>query len=183
MWKKDENPKGKSAPFGDSDSSPAPASFNSGPPAVIGSSLIIDGTIHGDEDLLIEGTVKVDISLPSNVVTVGTGGTVEAKIHAAVVVVEGAVRGDLVGEEQVEIRRSGNAQGNIVAPRVGLEDGAQFKGNIDMSNQSPSKRVGAGEAKSAEKGAETTPGPEKPDAEKVKNVQASGPDSHANVSK
>ena len=107
--------------------------FGGGPPAVIGGSLCVEGTIKGKEDLLVEGTVKGDIDLPGNVVTVGTGGLVKARIHAAVIVIEGKVEGDLIGEEQIEVRRSGNVLGNIVAPRVGLEDGAQFKGNIDMN--------------------------------------------------
>jgi cytoskeletal protein CcmA (bactofilin family) len=136
MWKKEES--SKQPPFGGDIPETKAASFTSGPPAVIGPSLVIDGSISGGEDLLIEGHVKGDISLPENVVTVGTSGKVEARIHAAVVVVEGRVKGDLVGEEQIEIRRSGNANGNIVAPRVGLEDGAQFKGNIDMT---PKKKV------------------------------------------
>lgn len=131
MFKKtDEKRRGQSfAP----DLGESKAEFGGGPPAVIGGSLNIDGTIKGKEDLLVEGTVKGDIDLPENVVTVGPGGLVKARIHAAVIVVEGKVEGDLIGEEQIEIRRSGNVMGNIVAPRVGLEDGAQFKGNIDMN--------------------------------------------------
>ena len=109
------------------------AEFGGGPPAVIGASLTVEGKIKGEEDLLIQGTVKGDIKLPKHVVTVGVDGLVKAHIHAAVIVVEGKVEGDLVGEEQIEIRRSGNVLGNIIAPRVGLEDGAQFKGSIDMN--------------------------------------------------
>ena len=131
MFKKTEE-KGKGQPFA-SDLGEAKAEFGGGPPAVIGGSLSVDGTITGKEDLLVEGTVKGDIDLPENVVTVGPGGLVKARIRAAVIVVEGKVEGDLIGEEQIEVRRSGNVKGNIVAPRVGLEDGAQFKGNIDMN--------------------------------------------------
>lgn len=133
MWKKDDAD--KPAPFLDEPGKPE-KSFAAGPPAVIGGSLTVDGTVTGKEDLLVEGRVKGDISLPENVVTVGGSGVVKARIHAAVIVIEGRVEGDLVGEEQIEIRRSGNVLGNIVAPRVGLEDGAQFKGNIDMTPKS-----------------------------------------------
>ncbi len=135
MFKKDDTSK-SSGTFPLDDSPKEKNQFASGPPAVIGSSLVVDGSIKGQEDLLIEGRVEGDINLPNNVVTVGTGGEVKAKIQAAVIVVEGKVDGDLVGEEQIEIRRSGNVLGNIIAPRVGLEDGAQFKGNIDMSPKS-----------------------------------------------
>ncbi len=135
MWKKDENEKSSAPPFveaGSVDRAPS-AGFSTAPPAVIGSSLTVTGNIAGTEDLLVEGKVEGDIALPNNVVTVGSSGVVKAHIKAAVIIVEGRVEGDLVGEEQIEVRRSGHVLGNIQAPRVGLEDGAQFKGNIDMS--------------------------------------------------
>ena len=141
MFKKTEE-KGKGQPFAPDLGEPK-AEFGGGPPAVIGGSLTVEGTIKGKEDLLVEGTVQGDINLPDNVVTVGSGGLVKARIHAAVIVVEGKVEGDLEGEEQIEIRRSGNVQGNIVAPRVGLEDGAQFKGNIDMNPKPAAAAVAA----------------------------------------
>ena len=131
MFKKTEE-KGSGQPFAP-DLGQSGVEFGGGPPAVVGRALTVEGKIEGTEDLLVEGTVKGDINLPDNVVTVGSEGLVKAQIHAAVIVVEGKVEGDLVGEEQIEIRRSGNVLGNIVAPRVGLEDGAQFKGNIDMN--------------------------------------------------
>ncbi|MDJ0656264.1 MAG: polymer-forming cytoskeletal protein [Xanthomonadales bacterium] len=139
MWKKDEKDGDESVPFAEPAGESRP-NFNAGPPAVIGGSLTINGNISGKEDLLVEGKVEGDISLPDNVVTVGGSGEVNARIQAAIIVVEGRVEGDLVGEEQIEIRRSGNVLGNIKAPRVGLEDGAQFKGNIDMSPKAKSSK-------------------------------------------
>ena len=133
MWKKEDTE--KPVPFLD-ETVESGKPYSGGPPAVIGGSLTVDGKITGKEDLLVDGRVEGDISLPVNVVTVGRDGVVKARIHAAVIVIEGRVEGDLIGEEQIEIRRSGNVLGNIVAPRVGLEDGAQFKGNIDMSPKS-----------------------------------------------
>lgn len=131
MWKKDETPKAPPASFEDE---PKPKKGkSSGGRALIGGSLVVEGSIKGQEDLLVEGRVDGDISLGSNTVTVGETGLVKATIQAKVIVVEGRVEGDLFGGEQVEIRRSGHVLGNITAPRVGLEDGAQFKGNIDMS--------------------------------------------------
>lgn len=161
MWKKDENEKGKAPPFAETtDSDSQPASFSTSPPAVVGASLTISGNISGKEDLLVDGKVEGDIVLPDNVVTVGASGVVKARIQAAVVIVEGRVEGDLVGEEQIEVRRSGNVQGNITAPRVGLEDGAQFKGNIDMSPKS-----GGGSRNAAATGPQTpvNKGNDKPD--------------------
>ena len=131
MWKRDETPK---APPARMESEPeARPVKSSGAQATIGASLVVEGSVRGQEDLLVEGRVEGDIRLPSNTVTVGPTGKVKATIEAKVIVVEGKVDGDLVGAEQIEIRRSGHVLGNITAPRVGLEDGAQFKGNIDMS--------------------------------------------------
>ncbi len=131
MWKKDETPK---APPSAAPAERQPvASAPHGGQALVGNSLVVEGSIRGNEDLLVEGRVIGDITLPENTVTVGESGNVEATINARVIVVEGRVEGDLVGGEQIEIRRSGNVLGNITSPRVGLEDGAQFKGNIDMS--------------------------------------------------
>ena len=100
--------------------------------AMIGSSIVIKGTVTGDEDLLIEGKVEGTIDLKSNVVSVGQSGRVSADINAKTVNIEGEVTGDITGNEKVVISKSGNVRGNIVAPRVTLEDGAIFKGSIDM---------------------------------------------------
>lgn len=144
MWKKDETPKGPPPSGKDfSVSEPPKAKFGNaassgsgtGRQAIIGGSLVIEGNIKGSEDLLIEGKVNGDVSLPNHAVTVGASGEVKATIRASSIIVDGRVEGDLIGDDQIEIRQSGYVFGNIVAPRVGLEDGAQFKGNIDMSSK------------------------------------------------
>lgn len=99
---------------------------------MIGSSIVIKGTVTGDEDLLIQGRVEGTIELGSHEVTVGNSGQVNADIKASVVKIDGEVSGDVTGVEKVVISKSGNVRGNIVAPRVTLEDGAIFKGSIDM---------------------------------------------------
>lgn len=133
MWKKDETPKAPPAEVAPRKQPEPVAPSRSTGRAVIGASLVVEGSVRGEEDLLVEGSVVGDIMLPKNTVTVGRSGNLQATIHARIVIVEGRVEGDLVGGEQIEIRRSGNVLGNITSPRVGLEDGAQFKGNIDMS--------------------------------------------------
>jgi cytoskeletal protein CcmA (bactofilin family) len=100
--------------------------------AMIGPSITITGDVSGSENLLIEGTVEGEIRIPAHEVTVGSAGQVSANVHASTVRIEGNVRGDISGEEKVIIARQGNVRGNIVAPRVTLEDGAIFKGSIDM---------------------------------------------------
>lgn len=115
---------------------------------MIGPSIVIKGSVTGDEDLLVEGTVEGTIELRSHEVSVGTSGTVNADIHAKVVKIDGEVSGDVNGGEKVIISKSGNVRGNIIAPRVTLEDGAIFKGSIDMDPGEPAK---AGVAKPAKK--------------------------------
>ncbi|HLF30969.1 MAG TPA: polymer-forming cytoskeletal protein [Xanthomonadales bacterium] len=100
--------------------------------AVIGPGIAIDGNISGNENLLIEGKVKGSIHLGSHEVTVGKTGDVNADVTAKLIRIAGKVRGDLTGKEKVIISNTGNVRGNIVAPRMLLEDGAVFKGSIDM---------------------------------------------------
>ena len=107
--------------------------------AMIGPSIEIKGSVTGDEDLVIEGTVEGTVELGSHQVTVGPSGKVNADIHAKVVNIDGEVSGDLNGGEKVIISKSGRVRGNIVAPRVLLEDGAIFKGSIDMDPGEPVK--------------------------------------------
>lgn len=104
--------------------------------AVIGPSIQIDGTLKGDEDLLIQGKVEGTIELKKNSVTVGESGEVKADIYAHTIVLEGQVEGKIVGSERVVMRKSAQIRGTLVAPRVMLEDGAKFNGTIDMDPES-----------------------------------------------
>jgi len=99
---------------------------------MIGPSIVIKGEVSGEEDLHIQGKVEGKINLNGNQVSIGETGEVAADIQAKVVKIEGKVTGDITGNEKVVIAKSGNVHGNIVAPRVTLEDGAIFKGSIDM---------------------------------------------------
>ncbi|MEM7078392.1 MAG: polymer-forming cytoskeletal protein [Pseudomonadota bacterium] len=99
---------------------------------MLGETIKIKGTVTGDENLIVEGTIEGNVELPKNDLTVGTSGKVTADISANTVRVDGQVVGDINGTEKVIISRSGKVQGNIKAPRVTLEDGAKFKGSIDM---------------------------------------------------
>lgn len=107
--------------------------------ARLGPSLVIKGTLSGEEDLLVEGRVDGEISLRQNRVTVGENGRVKADIFSKSICVEGEVQGNLFGEDEVVIRRSGKVRGNVTAPRVTLENGAKFKGAIDMQPGSEKK--------------------------------------------
>ena len=117
---------------------------------MIGPTIEIKGTVTGDEDLLIQGKVEGSVELGDHQVTVGQSGQVNADIQAKVVNIDGEVAGDLTGGEKVVISKSGKVRGNIVAPRVTLEDGAIFKGSIDMDpGETDSGKVSLASSKSA----------------------------------
>lgn len=100
--------------------------------ATIGPSIFIKGDLSGEEDLVIQGNVEGTINLKQNNLTIGQDGKVNANIHAHTIIVEGSLKGDVYGEEKVIIKKTGNVHGNVSAPRVSLEDGAKFKGSMDM---------------------------------------------------
>ena len=111
--------------------------------ATIGPSIKIKGNLSGNEDLIIQGSIDGEVLLKKNKVTVGTTGKVKANIHGKSIHVEGGVRGDLLGSEEVIIRSSGKVQGNIVSPRVTLDNGSKFKGSIDMEPSQESSKAAA----------------------------------------
>jgi cytoskeletal protein CcmA (bactofilin family) len=98
---------------------------------VIGSSIVIDGEVTGDEDLVVLGTVKGRVSLRENIV-VEQSGVVEASVETATITVNGSITGDIRASERVELNTSCHVVGDIRAPRILIADGASFKGNVDM---------------------------------------------------
>jgi len=147
MWKKSEPETLNPAPAPSAQAQPAGALRSSAPQikehAVIGPTISIKGDLTGEEDLLIEGRVDGKIELRRHCVTVGKKGLIKADIYGRVITVEGTVEGNLYGEEQLVVRQTGTVHGNIVAPRVALEDGSNFKGSIDMSPKEKSVAPGA----------------------------------------
>jgi cytoskeletal protein CcmA (bactofilin family) len=118
---------------------------------VIGPSITIKGDISGDGDLVIQGRVEGRVELRRNNITIGKNGAVKADIYGKVISIEGEVQGNVYGEEKIIIRSSGVLRGNIVAPRVNLEEGSKFKGSIDMDSKSQEKPLaGSAEAKPPE---------------------------------
>lgn len=98
---------------------------------VIGSSIVIDGEISGDEDLVIQGTVKGKIGLKESLYVEKTG-VIEADIETANVEVSGQVTGNILASDKVELKTDCKVVGDIRAPRILIADGAMFKGNVDM---------------------------------------------------
>ena len=113
-------------------SRPAAAPINTQEQATLGKSLVIKGEVTGSESLYIDGRVEGSINLPGNRVTVGRNGVVSANISAREIVVLGKVRGNMTASDRVDIRAEGSLTGDIVAQRISIEDGAYFKGGIDI---------------------------------------------------
>ncbi len=103
--------------------------------AVIGPKITFKGEIIGEEDLLVQGKVEGSIDLKGNHLIIGQQGVVKANLMAKTITIEGTVEGDLIGQERIEIKSSSNVKGNLIAARVTLEDGAKFRGSIDMDSQ------------------------------------------------
>jgi len=98
---------------------------------IIGSSIVIDGEITGDEDLVIQGTVKGKIQLKESLY-VEESGAVEADIETQNVDISGQVTGNITATDKVELKAQCRVVGDIKAPRILIADGASFKGNVDM---------------------------------------------------
>ena len=100
--------------------------------ATIGKGLFIKGEINGSESLLIDGKVEGSINLPGNRVTIGSNGQVAANVVAREVVILGKIRGNVSASDRVDIRAEGSLNGDVAAARISIEDGAFFKGGIDI---------------------------------------------------
>jgi len=130
--------------------SPAPAPASSSPAsvssksAVLGATIKVKGDISGEENLLIEGQVEGSVSLSSHELTIGKTGKLNANLTAKTIRIDGEVDGDITGKEKVVVTSTSQIKGNIVTPKMTLEEGARFKGTIDIdpahanSNASPS---------------------------------------------
>jgi cytoskeletal protein CcmA (bactofilin family) len=102
----------------------------------IGQSVEIRGTLTGNEDLTIEGMVDGKILVKDHSLTIGANGRITAEVHAKTVIVVGQIVGNITADDKVEIAPTGSVQGDIRSPRVSIQDGAKFKGSIDMDRKS-----------------------------------------------
>ena len=99
---------------------------------IIGPSISIKGEITGEGDLMVQGQVEGTIDFKNNNVTIDSTGRIKADINARIITIEGEVEGNLLGEKKIVLRPSGRVRGDMRAPAINLEEGAKFKGNIDM---------------------------------------------------
>jgi len=149
MWKRDESVKpasGTVTPTGpavqsqqssSSASQPEPRAQTGRDVVNIGKSVVIKGELNGSEDLTIEGQVEGKIELKDHVLTIGPNGKIKAQVFAKALIVLGEVHGNVNATDKVEIRDGGSVDGDIVAPRVAIADGAHFRGSVDMQRKGP----------------------------------------------
>src|SRR6266851_5102135 len=148
MWKRDEAVRPPSGQPTAAPQPPAPVTAGAPGPRVeaahqmerdvvnIGKSVVIKGELNGSEDLTIEGHVEGTIQLKDHVLTIGPNGRIKAQVFAKSVVVLGEVTGNVTASDKVDIRDNGSVDGDIVAPRVAIAEGAHFRGSVDMQRKS-----------------------------------------------
>lgn len=98
----------------------------------LGGSVVLKGELTADEDLTIEGQLEGSVNLQGHCVTVGQHGQVKADITARQVAISGKLNGKVNAQEKIEIRRTGNVVGDLISAGVAIEEGAYFKGSIEI---------------------------------------------------
>jgi cytoskeletal protein CcmA (bactofilin family) len=148
MWKRDQTLK----PVNGQQAAPAMPAYEPPPPVQpttpqpesrqivrdavnIGKSVVIKGELNASEDLTIEGHVTGMIDLRNSILTIGANGNIKAEVLAKSVIVLGTVTGNITASEKIDIRDGGTVEGDLVSPRVGISEGAHFRGSVDMQNK------------------------------------------------
>ncbi|MBZ5572007.1 MAG: polymer-forming cytoskeletal protein [Acidobacteriia bacterium] len=103
--------------------------------AHIGKSVIIKGELSGSEDLYVDGVVEGTIELHGNNLVIGPNGQVRANVNSKGVVVQGKLEGNIRASERAELRKSAVAVGDILTQRIAIEEGAYFKGKVDIQRE------------------------------------------------
>lgn len=124
--------------------------------AHIGKSVIIKGELSGSEDLFLDGVVEGTIELRGNNLVIGPNGQVKASVHAKGVVIQGKLDGDIRASLRAELRKTAVVVGDIITQRIAIEEGAYFKGKVDIQ-QEAAKPVAAAGAKAEPEAKSTAP--------------------------
>lgn len=105
--------------------------------ACLGSTITVKGEISGEEDLQIDGKIEGPVSLPGHRLTIGRSAHLKSEAVAREVIVYGKATGNLLVSDRVEIKKDGEVTGDIIAARISIEDGAYFKGRIEIEGGKP----------------------------------------------
>lgn len=114
-----------------------------GSSAAVGKSVVVKGDIYSREDLYVDGEVDGNIEVQEHRLTVGPNGRVKASIKAREVVIRGTVHGDILAGDKTDIRREAKVTGDLKTGRIVIEDGAYFKGNVDIVRQEVTRTAAA----------------------------------------
>ena len=115
------------------------SSFGSPDGAHIGKSVLIKGELSGSENLFVDGEVEGRIELRGHNLVIGPNGRVRANVQARDVVVHGKVEGNIAAADRVELTKSSSVAGDIITARIIVEEGAFFKGSIDIQRESAAR--------------------------------------------
>jgi len=139
--------------------------------ASIGKSVLIKGQLYSEEDLHLDGHIEGTLELPKSRLTVGKSGKVLAGIRAREVDIQGTVQGNIEAVEKITIRSAANLVGDLKSATIAIEDGAYFKGSIDIVRPAPAKTPPPPAPKPA------APEPPKPAGQPVQKPLPGGPKS------
>jgi cytoskeletal protein CcmA (bactofilin family) len=129
--------------------SPSHAASESRGPAIIGKSVMIKGQIFSREDLTIDGEIDGSVELHEHRLTVGPNGKLQAGVKAREVVVLGTIHGNVEASDKIDIRKDAKLVGDIKTARIVIEDGAYFKGSIDIARPEAGKASAPSQPKPA----------------------------------
>jgi cytoskeletal protein CcmA (bactofilin family) len=124
--------------------------------AHIGKSVCIKGELSGSEDIYVDGQVEGNIQLSGNSLTVGPNGRVRANITAKNVTVGGSLDGNIQSSERTEFRKTAVVNGDVQSRRIAIEEGAFFKGKLEIVPENKPQQNAAVVAASASTGAPVT---------------------------
>jgi cytoskeletal protein CcmA (bactofilin family) len=105
--------------------------------ANIGKSVVIKGELSGSEDLYIDGQVEGSIELKGNRLMVGPNGRVKANVNARSAIIQGKMEGNIRASDRVDLKQSAVVTGDIATQRISIEDGAYFRGGVDIQKEAP----------------------------------------------
>jgi cytoskeletal protein CcmA (bactofilin family) len=108
---------------------------------LIGKSVVIKGELSCGEDLYIDGQVEGTINPKGNRLTIGPNGRVKANVNASAVVVQGKLEGNIQASDRVDLKQSAVVTGDIATQRISIDEGAYFKGGVNIQKEAPEKEV------------------------------------------
>ena len=108
---------------------------------LIGKSVVIKGELSCSEDLYIDGQVEGTIDPKGHRLTIGPNGRVKANVNACAVIVQGKLEGNIQASDRVDLKQSAVVMGDITTQRISIDEGAHFKGGVNIQKEEPKKEV------------------------------------------